>query len=124
MNGTAISRGVVRALFLTVMFTCTWASADAGLLTGSSVTGELYFGSDLSTNWFDGSPIPCGLNDAGATVTVSGTATEFCSLGLEFLSVDFNDTNPQLTVVFNTRPEGTVPAITIYLTDTAFEGLT
>ncbi len=124
MKSTVIAKWLVRALCLTAIFACTGAPAEASMLSGTSLTGELYFGSDFSRNWFYPPTAACGLNYEGATVTVSDAATEFCFFLAGYLAVDFNATNPQLTVIFNTLPLGTVPTVTIYLTDTAFEGLT
>ncbi len=78
MKYKTIALGLVKALSFSAIFACMGTSAEAGLLPGSSLTGELYFGSDFSRNWFYPPTAACGLNSGGATVTVSDTATEFC----------------------------------------------
>ena len=124
MQIRGVGTTLVRALCLTAMLSSGWASATAGSLSGSSVTAELYFGSDFSDNLFYPPTTTGCLNSGGATVTVSDTAPEFCYFLAGYVSVDLNDTTPELTVTYNTLPMGTIPALTIYLTDTAFEGLT
>ena len=92
---------------MTAAFACTWNAAEAGLLSGSSVTGELYFGSDFSNNLFYPPTASCALNSGSTTVTISESATEFCYFLNGYIAVDFDETTPQLTVIFNTVPVGT-----------------
>ena len=122
MKPAAIAKGLVQTFYLAAIFACMGASAEAGLLVGSSVTGELYFGNS-SINAFYPPGAGCTPNAMSSTVTVSDAAPEFCHFLLGFVTVDLNSSNPQLAVSFNTFPSGTIPKLTIYLTDTAFEGL-
>jgi len=114
-----------RFLFLMAVLICLWVPAKAGTISNSSVFGELYLGSDLTHNAFDPAPGGGFLNSppGNATVTVSNSAIEFGYFLLGFVTVDFNDAHPQLTVVYNTIPADNIPALTIRLTDTAFQGL-
>jgi hypothetical protein len=91
--------------------------SKAGPLLGSSVSGVLFFGDPpMGPNYFGNIPA-C----APTTVTISPTGG-FCEFGYGYLSVLFADSQPQLTIDFNTLPSGSEP-VTIQLTDTAFQGL-
>jgi len=62
-----------RFLFLMAVLICLWVPAKAGVISNSSVFGELYLGSDLIHNAFDPAPTGGFLNSppGNATVTVS-----------------------------------------------------
>ena len=110
MNIVSMAKGLARALCFAAAFAWGLAPVEAASLSGSSATGEMYFGSDFSHNLFYPPTIGGCPNEVGATVSVSDVGPEFCYMLAGLVTVDLNDTNPQLTVVFNTLPQGTIPA--------------